>query len=204
MQCARVAWKRSFIKLVSLWNTTLNWISSVANHYTGLDEIRKHHPVSLSFLRNMYLDSSKGWYYGMSDSIREVDCNNGFHQGDVAATWAYVMTIHPLLMHIQSELKNRFANELHLVKFYVDDGNFVAPFHVMQVIVQLLNDPEVVNKYGYRLRKNKGPSIITTTTTTFLMVVMVHFEIFFGMYRVLGQGQTKCDRQYGSRGCERL
>lgn len=31
------------------------------------------------------------------DGIDAIDCVNGFHQGDVLASWTYCMTIHPLL-----------------------------------------------------------------------------------------------------------
>jgi len=127
-----------------------------ANQRKGLEETRKHCDLAFPHLRNMYLEESQQWYFGLPDNIKSITCKNGYHQGDVLATWAYIMTIQPLLVNIQTYLERNFPNDIHLVKFYVDDGTFVAPHHVMVEIIKLLMRPDVYNTYGYRLKLNKG------------------------------------------------
>jgi len=127
-----------------------------ANRSTGLDQIKTHFPSAFPHLRNMYLKPSDQWYFGLPDNIKDISGCNGFHQGDVLATWAYIMTIHPLLSHISKTLKEKFPDDYTLVKFFVDDGNFMAPHHVMLEIIKILLDPSTYFKYGYRLKLNKG------------------------------------------------
>src|SRR5882672_6574752 len=67
-----------------------------ANRATGLKHIKENFKQALPHLRSMYLGDSDQWYYGLPDSIKSISCVNGFHQGDVLATWAYVMTMQPL------------------------------------------------------------------------------------------------------------
>ena len=54
-----------------------------ANRITGLDEVKKNWKYALPHLKNMYLQDSSMWYYGLADSIRTLDCKNGYYQGDV-------------------------------------------------------------------------------------------------------------------------
>jgi hypothetical protein len=45
------------------------------------------------------------------------------------------MTIQPLLVHIKATIQSKFPDEWFLVKFYVDDGNFIAPSKIMREII---------------------------------------------------------------------
>ena len=127
-----------------------------ANRIIGLHEVKSEFDTALPLLRNMYLQESQQWFFGLPDSIKPVICKNGYHQGDVLASWLYIMTIQPLLKQISDMVKEKHPGCISLVKFYVDDGNFVAPFEVMQDIIKLLKDPVTYDKYGYKLKMNKG------------------------------------------------
>jgi hypothetical protein len=122
---------------------------NLVNRLTGLMEIRDHNPKAFAMTKNMYLHPSRDWYFGMSDEIRDVGCANGFHQGDVMATFGYVMTIQPLLNFIKGKLQKLHPTEVHMV-------NFVAPFRVMKTILKILCAEETFLKYGYKLKKNKA------------------------------------------------
>ena len=102
----------------------------------------------------MYLEESTAWYHGLPDNIKPVFCRNGYHQGDVLASWLYVMTIQPLLVHIKATIQSKFPDEWFLVKFYVDDGNFIAPSKIMREIIKILQNS--YETFGYKLKSNKG------------------------------------------------
>lgn len=127
---------------------------NAANRIRGLQEVKDHFPGALAYAKDMYLDQSTAWYYGLPDEIKPIFCKNGYHQGDVLASWLYVMTIQPLLHHIQTEMKRLYPNRFHLIKFYVDDGNFIAPFDMMLKIIEILQNS--FHGYGYRLKMTKG------------------------------------------------
>ena len=124
---------------------------NAANRIAGLREVKDHFPAALAHCRDMYLDESTAWYY---DNIEPILCRNGYHQGDVLASWLYVMTIQPLLLHIKNEMARLFPNRSCLIKFYVDDGNFTAPFDMMLKIVEILQ--QNYHRYGYKLKPTKG------------------------------------------------
>ena len=88
---------------------------NAANRIRGLGEVKDNFPAALAYAKDMYLEESTAWYHGLPDNIKPVFCRNGYHQGHVLASWLYVMTIQPLLVHI-------IPDEWFLVKFYVDDG----------------------------------------------------------------------------------
>ena len=100
---------------------------NAANRIRGLREVKENFPAALAYAKDMYLEESTAWYHGLPDNIKPVFCRNGYHQGDVLASWLYVMTIQPLLVHIKATIQSKFPDEWFLVKFYVDDGNFIAP-----------------------------------------------------------------------------
>ena len=132
---------------------------NLANRITGLETIKDRFPAALPHLRNMYLNNStNAWYYGKPDCIDSIDCVNGYHQGDVLASWAYCMTIQPLLEHIQDTIEKEFPDDhsLTCIQFYVDDGNFIAPHHIMLRIIDILKSHETYMKYGFKLKPNKG------------------------------------------------
>jgi hypothetical protein len=87
----------------------------------------------------MYLKESNGWVFGPADGISNVPSSEGFHQGDVLATWAYCVGLQPLLLRVTDLVREEFGNTLAsqiLIKFYVDDGNIAAPHHVMIRIIE--------------------------------------------------------------------
>ncbi len=100
---------------------------NAANRIRGLREVKENFPAALAYAKDMYLEESTAWYHGLPDNIKPVFCRNGYHQGDVLASWLYVMTIQPLLVHIKATIQSKFPDEWFLVKFYVDDENFIAP-----------------------------------------------------------------------------
>jgi len=105
----------------------------------------------------MYLaKETRAWYYGMDDGIKIIASHNGFHQGDVLASWAYCMTLQPYLEHLQHVLGEQFPNERLIIHYYVDDGNFVAPHHVLLAIIADLKSNSVYTDFGFKLNQKKG------------------------------------------------
>eukprot|EP01031_Cornospumella_fuschlensis_P026834 gene26834-32430_t len=56
-----------------------------AERRTGLSELKKHEQLNGPFLRNMYL----------GDSVAAIKSRAGYHQGDILATFMYILTIKP-------------------------------------------------------------------------------------------------------------
>ena len=52
-------------------------------------------------LRAMYGDTANLWYYGLHSGIAPVQAAEGFQQGDSLATWAYAMTVQPMVNYLQ-------------------------------------------------------------------------------------------------------
>ena len=69
-------------------------------------------PGLLPFMRAMYLSKSNGWYYGLEDGIQSGPSSSGYHQGDVLASWLYMMTNQPLLNQIHDNVKESFPDEV--------------------------------------------------------------------------------------------
>jgi hypothetical protein len=117
----------------------------------GLLQIKELFPSVFPLLRDMYLDSSEGWYYGLPDKIKSVSSEVGFHQGDVLATWMFIMTIQPMLKEIRQIISAEYNNDSTLINFYVDDGNLCAPHNIMIRIIDLID--LIGPKYGYYIKK---------------------------------------------------
>jgi hypothetical protein len=126
---------------------------NTANRLFGLNEVKKHLPTLLPFLRSMYGTNSQGWFYGLEEGLQIVPSQEGFHQGDVMGSWLYCMTIQPFLQQLRDILgKDGF------VKFFIDDGNVTGPFDVMVKAVEFIirEGP----KYGYHLKMDKGTYLL--------------------------------------------
>src|SRR4051812_16751400 len=105
----------------------------------------------------MYLSNfNRSWYYGLDGGISFIECHNGFHQGDVLASWGYCMTVHPLLEFLQHHLSAKFPNEKFVIHYYVDDGNFIGPHHVLLEIIDILKKEDVFHTFGFKLNQKKG------------------------------------------------
>lgn len=135
---------------------------NMANRITGLQQVMEKFPSALAYARDMYLEESSAWFYGLPDNIKAIMSRNGFHQGDVLASWMYMMTIHPLLVHIAQELKTLYPDSHTLVKFYVDDGNFSAPYHIMLKIVEIVQGS--YERFGFKMKMNKGSILLGRCT----------------------------------------
>ena len=86
-----------------------------------------------------------------------------FFQGDSAATWAYIMTIQPMLNHLQSiindyQIENNYQESKSLVRFFVDDGNLCAPYELMILLLNYIKDEGP--RYGYNINLNKGSYLL--------------------------------------------
>ena len=77
---------------------------------------------------------------------------DGFTQGDLMATWAFIMTIQPFLIGLHNILGDE-----NFAKFFVDDGNMCANFDKMVLGIEYIL--EVGPDYGYILNRNKGAFI---------------------------------------------
>jgi hypothetical protein len=136
-----------------------------ANRVIGLQQVAKHAPQVFPFLKEMYLHASTGWYRGLADGIKSVNSYWGFHQGDVLASWLYMLTIHPLLLMLHEKISEEFPEvaSQYLNCWYVDDGNIVAPRPIMIRLVQLLR--EHGPRYGYIIKSTKGSYLMGKCTS---------------------------------------
>ena len=131
-----------------------------SNRILGLQQVMKYCPGLLPFMRAMYLSKSNGWYYGLEEGIQSVPSSSGYHQGDVLASWLYMMTNQPLLHKIHENIQESFPEEMDQYKqlWYVDDGNIHASRKVMEIIIQTLKK-EGPN-FGYFINPKKGKYLI--------------------------------------------
>jgi hypothetical protein len=134
---------------------------NTANRLKTLTTIQAHYPRALPLMLQMYLKESNGWVFGPADGISNVPSSEGFHQGDVLATWAYCVGLQPLLLRVTDLVREEFGNTLAsqiLIKFYVDDGNIAAPHHVMIRIIEHFQTygPE----FGYFFKNHKGKYLL--------------------------------------------
>jgi hypothetical protein len=139
-----------------------------ANRLQTLLTIKEHFPSALPLLLDMYLEESNGWLFGLTDGIAPIKSSEGFHQGDVLATWAYSMGIQPLIKRISETIRNEFIERFGerivlqiLIKFYVDDGNISAPHEIMVRIIELFY--EWGPQFGYKIKNNKGKYLLGKT-----------------------------------------
>ncbi len=124
-----------------------------ANRKRGLAEVFTYFKQALPYLLTMYGDDLNCWYYGLPDAIAAIKAQEGFTQGDVMATWAYIMTIQPFLKGIHSRLGDE-----GFVKFFVDDGNLCGDFEDMLDVIDYII--QVGPTYGYHMSKVKGSYLL--------------------------------------------
>jgi len=115
----------------------------------ALINIKKHVPHILPFVRAMYGNSSKAWYYGLKEGITHIDVDEGSTQGDVLGTFCYAMAINPFLQQMRAILGDQ-----GFLAFFVDDGNVSADFDDMCRVLQFIEKEG--SKYGYVINKQKG------------------------------------------------
>jgi hypothetical protein len=135
-----------------------------ASRVKGLHKVMKDGRVVglFPFLRDMYNAEGDGWYFGLQEGIQSVKSKTGYHQGDILATWMYVLTIQQLLDDLVDYLgtcailgdAERTAADMTKIFFYVDDGNIIAPHKVMLRIIHFLQVKGPA--YGYHIKCNKG------------------------------------------------
>ena len=123
------------------------------NRLIGLREIFVHFKEVLPFMLTMYANDPKCWYYGLEDEIKPILAEEGFTQGDVMATWAFIMTIQPFLLGLREVL-----GEGNFTKFFVDDGNICADFETMILAIEYIL--EHGPKYGYHMSLSKGSYLL--------------------------------------------
>ena len=116
-----------------------------------LQEVKKHFPALLPFISRMYGTDSIGWVL-MGNEVKKVVAREGFSQGDVLASWLYCLGQHPLQKMILDEINTYNVNTVF--KFFIDDGNSIAPFELQCKIIEMLI--EHGPQYGYILNRIKG------------------------------------------------
>jgi hypothetical protein len=119
----------------------------------GLSEVQKTFPDLVPFIRGIYGEDSKAWYRGCESGIDFIESREGFHQGDVLATWLYSLSIQPFILAAEQRL-----GETDLIKFFVDDGNILADFDQLVECIQFILDEG--SSFGYHLNKLKGSYLI--------------------------------------------
>jgi hypothetical protein len=119
----------------------------------GLSEVQKHFPDLLPFIRGVYGEDSRAWFHGCESGINYIASREGFHQGDVLATWLYSLSIQPFIIAAEKTL-----GVTDFVKFFVDDGNILADFDQLVSCLKciLTEGPS----YGYQLNMLKGSYLI--------------------------------------------
>ena len=70
------------------------------NRFEALRQVKQLQPALSPFLCSRYSDTSSGWFFGPSDGIAKVDCQEGVLQGDVFGSWLFNLTIHPFVKSI--------------------------------------------------------------------------------------------------------
>ena len=124
------------------------------NKFIGLGEIGRHVKEVLPYMLAMYGSDPKCWYYGLGDEIKPILAEEGFTQGDVMATWAFIMTIQPFLVGLDEIL----GGDGNFAKFFVDDGNLCADFDKMVEAIDYIL--RVGPKYGYIMSLIKGSYLL--------------------------------------------
>ena len=118
----------------------------------GLVEVRKHFPIILPFLRNIYGHDSHGWVF-TENQIVPINSLEGFHQGDCVSSWLYCMTILPFCKGLYEILGDQ-----GFVKFFYDDGNISGNFDRMLEAMEYIRTEGP--KYGYFLQNKKGAYLL--------------------------------------------
>jgi hypothetical protein len=126
---------------------------NTANRQLGLNEVKKHLPVLLPFLRAMYGSDSKGWFFGLEEGLQIVQSQEGYHQGDVMGPWLYCISIQPFLRSLRDML-----GDAGFIKFFIDDGNVTGDFDGMVKAIEFIKQEGP--KYGYILNLNKGTYLL--------------------------------------------
>ena len=119
---------------------------------SGLNEVRKHFPIIMPFLRQIYGHDSKGWFFNLQ-KVLPIASQEGFHQGDVLASWLYAMTTLPFIIGL-----HQILGDNGFVKFFYDDGNISGSFETMCDAMRYIRDEGP--KHGYFLQLNKGAYLL--------------------------------------------
>ncbi len=132
-----------------------------SNKYIGLSTILDKFPKAFNFMKSIYLQDSNQFYFNeRADSIKIIPSKTGFHQGDVLGSWAFAVTIQPLLVGLSDHLKEKFGEvgaSFH-ISFFVDDGYVCAPHNIVVEALKYLKNEGP--KYGYHINKNKGAILL--------------------------------------------
>ena len=120
------------------------------NRSLGMREIWQFQKEVLPYFQTGYVqEDPKLWYFGMAEGIKPIQFEEGFMQGDVLATWAYIMTIQPFLLQLKEILGEEDFN-----MFFVDDGNLVADHDKAKAaLMHIFTEGP---RYGYNVQKLKG------------------------------------------------
>jgi hypothetical protein len=100
-----------------------------ASRMACLLNIKSQFSKILPFVRSMYGEDSRAWYYGLEKGIVDIQVKEGFTQGDVIATFGWAMTIHPFLQQLKEILGDDF------VGFFVDD-DFLEIFEEISQVLE--------------------------------------------------------------------
>jgi hypothetical protein len=106
----------------------------------------------MPFLRQIYGHDSKGWFFNL-EKVLSIQSQEGFHQGDVLASWLYAMATLPFIIGLHDIL-----GENGFVKFFYDDGNISGSFETMCEAMRFIK--EEGPKHGYILQVNKGAYLL--------------------------------------------
>jgi hypothetical protein len=138
------------------------------NRRVGLWNIMKEAPYMFPLMNAMYGKESDVVYVhrdekGKATDTVRVPSTQGFHQGDVLGTWAYVMTLQLLLLEIKKKVSEYVVNQRMagreidnqiLSLFYVDDGNLCGNHELMMIVIDYLNTTG--KNLGFVINPNKG------------------------------------------------
>ena len=119
---------------------------------------------AFTFANLMYGTTSAAWLPKMSENpSREIPgrkVSKGFMQGDPLAVLMFCSSIAPLVRTLQNEGTNT------MVKFYIDDGNYMADHNDMIKILKILQSKETEDKYGLILAIEKTRIVMAERTNT--------------------------------------
>lgn len=154
---------RSYFPHYDVFNIDATNAFNSSNRLLGLYNIAKEFPIAIPLLRTMYMKPSKGYYFHSSAELGSmthtvIPSCEGFHQGDVLGTWAYIMSLQPLLISLDEHLKSFVEENLDRIEapilqkdgrelislFFVDDGNLVGPHCLMVEAIKYLQERDLV------------------------------------------------------------
>ena len=124
---------------------------NMCNRGQGLWQVLDKFPAAFSLVNMIYGRSASAFVLARDGYIDSITSSEGVQQGDVLSMWLYSLTIHPLVLKIQSIIDDSNSTGLNI--WYADDGNIMLSFDIMCRVLQILISEGPT--YGYFIKFEK-------------------------------------------------